>query len=333
MQAEHAQSAQPHMTLTEQFWQRLVRHRPDDTLPHTITHQRIYIVPTRRGLAFLLALLLMLIASVNYALSLGYALCFVLTGLFSATLLHTYRNLAGLTVQRIEASDVFAGESATVNIHLADTANRERQGIRVGKPRGSRAGYSAMTHVPAGHHEFSTLNVPTDTRGVLSIGRLTIQSDWPLGLWTAWSYLHTPAAIVVFPVPESEAPPLPTHHESSLDAQPHNDTQGDVSGLRDYIPGDSIGSIAWKSAARGLGLQVRMFESSTAPGKAVLSLHTTGMYQLEDQLSRLCAWVLRAEASRVDYALELPDESLTSSHGQIHRRRALRMLAMHASTP
>ena len=47
--------------------QRVFRTRPEDTLPHVVTHQRVYIVPTKRGLAFLLALLLMLIASVNYA--------------------------------------------------------------------------------------------------------------------------------------------------------------------------------------------------------------------------------------------------------------------------
>jgi len=68
------------------LWQRAFRARAEDYLPHKVSHQRIYIVPSKRGAAFVLTLLLMLIASINYSLSLGYALSFVLTGLFAATL-------------------------------------------------------------------------------------------------------------------------------------------------------------------------------------------------------------------------------------------------------
>ena len=102
--------------------QRIFRSRAEDTLPHVVTHQRVYIVPTKRGFAFLLALLLMLIASVNYALSLGYALCFILTGLFAASLLHTYRNLAGIKVKHIKSFDAFTGRDAFFSISLAMTS-------------------------------------------------------------------------------------------------------------------------------------------------------------------------------------------------------------------
>ena len=59
------------MNTLSHIWQRLFRTRALDLLPHKVEHQRIYILPTRRGWAFLAALLLMLIASINYALSLS----------------------------------------------------------------------------------------------------------------------------------------------------------------------------------------------------------------------------------------------------------------------
>ena len=69
--------------------QRFFRARPEDVLPLKIEHQRIYIVPSKRGLAFLTALAVCLIASINYQLNLGYALSFLLSGLFFASSLHT----------------------------------------------------------------------------------------------------------------------------------------------------------------------------------------------------------------------------------------------------
>ena len=109
-------------------------------------------------------------------------------------------------------------------------------------------------------------------------------------------------------------------------------SQGDVAGLRSYVPGDSMGSIAWKTVARGQGLQVRMLESDEAPSQTVLSLSMTGRGQLEEQLSRLCAWILLAEQTHQDYALRLPGEQLDTGQGRDQRARALRALAVHGTS-
>jgi len=310
---------------SDRIWQRLFRTRPADTLPHTVEHQRIYIVPTKRGAAFLVTLLLMLIASVNYALSLGYALCFLLTGLFAATLLHTYQNLSGIQVKQISATDVFAGQSMPFTISLANVGRETRHGIRLA----TRNVDGLKTRLEGQDEALATLNLPTSSRGRQPLGRLTLQSDWPLGLWTCWSYLHVPAGGVAFPLPETDPPPLPLVNDSLAGDQHPSGIQGDVSGLRDYVPGDSIGSIAWKSAARGVGLQVRTFDTDGAPAKAVLTLQTSGKHQTEDQLARLCAWALKAEAARTEYALDLPGNRIDSGMGQDHRQLVLRALALH----
>lgn len=317
----------PMNRLSTAIRQRLFRVRPEDALPHRVSHQRVYIVPTKRGWAFLLALLLMLIASVNYALSLGYALCFLLTGLFTATLLHTYRNVAGLQITAVEAGDCFAGESLPFTIILANDRPQIRHGLRLKTLQSSRSGIRLEAEQSVG----TTLNVPTTHRGEPPLGRLTLQSDWPLGLWTCWSYLHVPASGLVYPRPESNPPALPLSLGDSGDSRPVAGRQGDVSGLRNYQPGDSIGSIAWKTAARGQGLQVRTFDSESGSGQTVFSLQSTGQLPLEQQLSRLCAWVLQAENTRTDYALQLPAQQLGAGHGSEHRVQALRALALYGA--
>jgi hypothetical protein len=57
---------------------------PTDSGPLRLTHKRIYILPTRRGWAFLLTLVLMLLGALNYALSLGFLFVFILGGMFHA---------------------------------------------------------------------------------------------------------------------------------------------------------------------------------------------------------------------------------------------------------
>ncbi|ASJ76510.1 DUF58 domain-containing protein [Granulosicoccus antarcticus] len=305
--------------------QRIFRTRAEDKLPHGITHQRIYIVPTRRGLAFLMALLIMLLASVNYSLSLGYALSFLLTGLFAATLLHTYRNVAGLQVLHASGDTCFAGQLLDFNIQLGNPGTQVRHGICIH----TRSIRGNGKRLEAEQDSTFTVQLPTHERGMLELGRLTVQSDWPLGLWTCWSYLHVPLRGLVFPRPESDPPPVPASGEGVAGNQQKTSQQGDVSGLRAYVPGDSIGSIAWKSAARGQGLQVRTFDTQTAPAQALLNLQQTGIHSLEEQLSRLCAWVLAAEQQQVDYALQLPGEQLAAGQGSDQRKQALTALALH----
>ena len=48
--------------------------------PSTLTQGNVYILPTRAGWMFALTLLVLLLASINYQLNLGYVLTFLLAG-------------------------------------------------------------------------------------------------------------------------------------------------------------------------------------------------------------------------------------------------------------
>ena len=77
-----------------------------------LNRKRIYILPTRQGLAFATAIVVMLAGAMNYNNSLAYVLTFLLVSLALVSLLHTYRNLAGLRISARPAPPVFAGASA-----------------------------------------------------------------------------------------------------------------------------------------------------------------------------------------------------------------------------
>lgn len=306
------------------FKQRLFRSRPEDVLPLKIEHQRIYILPTRRGLAYLFSLLIMLIASVNYALSLGYALCFLLTGLFAASLLHTYKNVAGISFAKISSNDVFVGESAQFSIAVENQTGLDRIGIALKSIEAK-----CVVDIAASGSAQGVLNKPTEQRGEHTLGRVTVTSTYPLGLWRTWCYVHSSESAIVYPKPEDSAPPLPADSTADQGENQRKASQGDISGIREYNTGDAISSIAWKSAARGQGLYVKTFEDDNAGGETHLSLSTTGLTDTEQQLSRLSAWVVAAERSQVDYSFELSDIRLEAGSGKNHKKRALRALAVY----
>lgn len=315
------------MSTARSFRQRAFRSRPEDALPLTIEHQRIYILPTGRGCAFVLALLLMLVASINYALSLGYALCFLLTGLFASALLHTYRTLAGLQVTSISATSGFAGENMPFEVALDETDGRLHQSIRI-ETRHSTAS-TVVERVTTDETGTAVLSVPTQQRGRLPLGRLTLSSTWPLGLWRGWSYVHSPVIATVWPAPETDAPPLPLAEADGGKGLRKPTVDGDVSGLRDWVPGDSPARIVWKHVARGNDPQVRLLDAAAHPANTELALAQTRLATLEAQLSRLTAWVLSAERQGTSYSMRLPDFSLETSRGQQQRTTALDALAVH----
>src|SRR5438874_8795186 len=117
--------------------QRLWRVDAADRGPIVLRHRRIYILPTRRGLALIATLTIMLLTSMNYALSLGHALTFLVAGLVAAALLQTYRNLAGIVASPLAAGEAFPGGKVEFTLSLA-TAASERRAIvltpRVGPP-------------------------------------------------------------------------------------------------------------------------------------------------------------------------------------------------------
>jgi len=309
------------------FKQRLFRSRPEDVLPLDMEHQRIYILPTKRGLAYVFSLLIMLIASINYALSLGYALSFLLAGLFAASLLHTYRNVAGITCEKISSDNVFAGERAHFNVTVKNKTKLERFGVTV-----KCTDASDVINIMPDEASQGLLSISTATRGTLKLGRITFSSNYPLGLWRTWCYLHSNANTTVYPRPEKSPPPLPTQNTESQGETVRQSIQGDVSGLREYHPGDSISSIAWKAAARGQGLFVKTFDDDKAGGETHLNLALTGLHDTEQQLSRLCAWVLAAEQANADYSFEIEDTHLPSGRGETHKHKALMALANYGAS-
>src|ERR1017187_9266727 len=217
-------------------WKKLLRtarQTPDAAL---LDRRHVYILPTRYGVIVGVALLGMLVGSINYSLSLGFALTFLLAGLGVVAMLHTWRNLAHLSVAAGKTAPVFAGEEARFIILLEDHSGCER--LAVGAPSGKQA--PTYADVPAGERSSLELVRSSKTRGKFALGGFTVFTEFPLGLYHTWSQVEVTAYCLVYPRP---APPgLPRPSPTGAERSGGRRTAAgdeDFSGLRGYQEGDS----------------------------------------------------------------------------------------------
>ncbi|HKE40485.1 MAG TPA: DUF58 domain-containing protein [Casimicrobiaceae bacterium] len=316
-------TASPHWIA---MWrQRLWRLAPADRDPVILRHSRIYILPTRRGLALITTIVIMLLTSMNYALSLGFALTFLCAGMVAAALLATFRNLAGIAVSPLVAGEAFAGGQLEFTLSLASGGDA-REGIEVAP----RDGPAIEVELPSGATRPVRLYVHARRRGRLPLGRVTLSSSVPLGLWRAWAYVHFPLTGSVYPVPEASPPPLPPGHQGSEARRAALAADAELAGLREYQRGDAQNRIAWKAVARGAGWYTKLFEGSGGSGAVDLDWAELppGMDE-EQRLARFAAWILAAERETRAFSLRLPGVHLAQSQGAGHRRAALIALALY----
>jgi len=298
---------------------------------YVLTRRRIYILPTRQGLSFCAVALVMLIGAINYNNSLGYLLTFLLGSLALVSMLHTYRNLAGLNLKLTAGEPVFAGTRAPFVVSLDNSRLHDRYDVCVSLvvDVGAEKQVTKVKFLSIAADSLARveLHAATMTRGWFQLGRVTVSTRFPLGLFRAWCHLTTDARALVYPHPEGELA-LPMSAGTPSAAQgPSGQGDDDFAGLRNYVPGDSTRRIHWKSAARQQEISVKVFTGASA-AEVKLRWAEIGLKDPEGRLSQLTTWVQQATRKSVPYALELPGESFPAATGDKHRQDCLRALAL-----
>ncbi|MFA5825370.1 MAG: DUF58 domain-containing protein [Gallionellaceae bacterium] len=287
-----------------------------------LNQRRIYIIPTRQGLGFALVLVLMLLGDINYNLSLGYTLTFLLATAGGMSMLYAFRNMAQLEIKAGHVEPVFAGEQARFVFHFNNPGALERYQLHLHDD----AGHRTVFDLPAQRSTSIALALPATQRGWLDSGRLTLHTEFPLGLFHAWTYIHFDVRCLVYPKPAAPQP-LPVVSAENGNGKAMAKGDDDFAGLRNYVSGDALPRIAWKALAREQGLQVKQF-SAQQGHELVLDWSQLPNIATERKLELLTRWVLDADAQSLHYGLHLPGVKFPPAQGLAHRAECLRMLAL-----
>lgn len=267
----------------------------------------------------------MLIGSVNYNNGLGYALTFLLGSLALVSVLHTYRNLAGLRVVPGAARPAFAGEHVRFEMSLDNRDGGARHGLVVRHGAAARE-RSQRVDVATGEVRRVDLAIHAPQRGWLALGSVTLATRFPFGLFRAWSTPALDMHALVYPRPAGTRPLPDSAAETSREGGRRGLGREDFAGLRPYRSGDSPRRIHWKAVARGQEVPVKLFSGASAADLQLRWEDTVG--HREERLSQLCRWVLDADLAGHRYGLDLPGVRRAPDSGPAHRDACLRALAL-----
>lgn len=316
--------------------------------PILIPRTRVYILPTRFGYGFSFMCLVMLLGAMNYSNSMGFALTFLLGALGLVCMHHTHGNLVNLSLNAGKAPPVFAGEIAHFEVVVDNPAASPRYALALawptytvaqveldedGKPRKGRRkvvwdNTEVNADAPARSTSSMRLSLPAQRRGWLKARVFSFSTEFPLGLFHAWTWAELDMTCLVYPQPAPPGARPPPVAGTSGHASAERLGQDEFAGLRNYQRGDPLKSIHWKSLPK---LQTPMVKQFTETLAEELWLDWDALRHLdtEARLSQMTRWVLDAEGQHHAYGLRLPGLTLTPGRGEQHQHQCLKALALY----
>ena len=289
-----------------------------------LSRDRVYIIPTRNGFIFGLLLAILLIGSINYEKNLGFILTFLLAGFGHSALLSTWRNIAGLELRRSDTSPVFAGEEASFSVQLINAQGHDRYSLAI-----SHGGCEHdVVDCKANDSCFITFKAATNERGIFKTGRFRLHTEFPSGLFIAWTWVDLSMSCLVYPRPADEISTVDFSQSENGDNDLAGGGQENYSHLRKYHQGDSLTHIAWKAAARTDELFTKQYIGSR-PVTYWIDWADIKAADNEKRLSIMAALVIEAEKHQQHYGIRLPQREIVPDVGKKHYHQCLTALALY----
>lgn len=293
--------------------------------------------PTGLWLLFGPILGCMWLAAVNYSNNLVYAILYLVGSLSFISIFHAWRNLLSLQVEYIRINPAFSGETVRVEIHLRNPTRYPIYGLffaRLNEEMGlSRRAIPLPLsggrglRIDAGDSHSAEVVFPSGRRGMYRFEALQIRSSYPFGLF--WASFRVPVETEYYIYPQARGSSAwPELRPGGDDGRPVSLHPGDdFSGVRAYMPGESLRHVDWKAYARGRPLSVKQFTGGEGRELWLDSDHL-GRLPLEDRLSQLALWIVNAEKEEIPYVLKWGRTTLPLGLGPAQFRRALELLAV-----
>lgn len=291
---------------------------------YSLGQKNLFIFPSSRGWQFILLMVVLWILGTNYQNNLILALAFFMVSVLVVAIVQTFANLSRIEITYIGVKDAYAGEDAHVRFKVRNKSRLFSDAIEFSwfGDDGSRACFCFRPH------EEKEISVAcfAPKRGVQRLPHLGVQSFFPLGIIRSWTWLNFNQSVFVYPQPLNAPLGLASVVDEEGDGLHPVSGGEDFSGLRQYVPGDALRYLSWKTFARGRGLFLKDFSQNLSQ-ENWLDYASLPFPGVEERLSVLCFWVLHFYQKDDNFGLRLPHIEITPDRGHQHRSRCLMLLA------
>jgi len=222
----------------------------------------------------------------------------------------------------------FVGEPLTTPVRIDNRTGPARLAVELQFPGED----PSVVNIEAHRQQCIEMESIASQRGRHSLGRFTIATRFPLGLFRAWANVHLQHTYLVYPRPAA-INQLPADSTYKLKVSGDQGVGADdFAGLRQYHCGDSLRHIHWKAFARQQGLLTKQFGGDRSE-ELWLDWNSVPEVNVEQRLSILTRWILLAERDGKSYGLRLPNLIIEPNHGGVHRHQCLKALAEYEAKP
>ncbi|WDE07746.1 DUF58 domain-containing protein [Thalassomonas viridans] len=285
----------------------------------------IFILPSRFGCAYLLLVLLIFLLGTNYQNNVIILMSYLMGSLFITVMLQSFFNLSGLALSCHGQCSGYAGQGLSMPVTLLSKIPRYDVSL-------SFAGQQPV-HIGVVRAEQMSLNLPffSKVRGVIDPGRITVKSEYSLGLFVCWTRLDFGCSCIVYPQAKLPGGSLLYFSKSGGDKENTGKTSTgaeDFYELKAYVPGEPFNRVAWKQFARGQGKYTKHYRQQQGD---VLWLTLADMPgpDTETKLQYLCCLLLHYQNENYQYGLELGGQEFQAGSGDFHLKTCLRALAAY----
>lgn len=282
----------------------------------------------KSGTLYIVLTVLIGFSAVNTGNNLVYLIVSALLSTMLVSSLFGKNNLRGLDVQLLFPEEVFAATRTPVGVRL-ECRRRWWPAFLVAVELGDTE--VLFPYVRARTAETGTIPVVFDRRGRVAVSGIRVSSSFPFNLFTRSRTLRRRFEVLVFPEPRRCSPWALTGDPRKRTGDGLTERTGydsDILSIRDYVPGDPLKYINWKSTAKTGSLKTKEL-AAMEERPVVLDMDRLRTDDVEGALSCATYWVLKWLRSGVPVGLILGGQFLKPHVSRAHRLSILQRLAVY----
>jgi len=295
----------------------------------SISYPEWFMMPTNEGIRFLLATLLLALASFNT----GNNLIYLIFGLMLSIILLSYvlaaLNTRGLRLKVKVPGPVYASEESEVIIRIRNEKRFASYSIRIRLPD-ELSSSAFLPFIQGGGASSVRARISPKARGVFGYGSFIIESSFPFIFFKRRCKVHVDGSLTVYPaLMDIDLGVLWGNKGEGAHTQ--RPGEGDeLLSLREFREGDSQKSVHWKASAKSHGLLVKEY-ASLMPKTVVLMIDGSGESS-PDLFERSVSWAASAAIRLIESGyytgLAAPGAYIPYGSGKGHLFRLLDQMAV-----